>query len=246
MRSTYAVLLILTIAAPACDASLGSVAVHDTGSEGPTGDGDLGDGDGEPDSPVACIGGQLCPAGRSCSNGLCVLECSGEADCGADDYCGLDGLCHPKSIPSCNSNQQCAATQTCDNQICTATDVGGCDPDDFLQDGCDSNAVCVADFDEDQGTCYPMSACAAGNSCPIGLIGAVCNDGYLPSKDPICLIGLCATSAHCPSSWSCIRFNNAVLGDCSDGGFGSPCNDGGHCISGNCVPLPGLDGGFCG
>lgn len=240
MRRILWLSLSTATAALACDASLGSVAVPETGGEDPS----TGDGDG--DEPFACIGGQLCPEGRSCSNGLCVVECSGEGDCATDEYCGKDGLCHPNAVPSCNSDQDCAATQTCVNQVCSAVGEGGCDLENYLQDGCPSNAVCIGNFDDDQGTCQAMPACAENGSCPIGLEGAVCNDEYLPTKDPICLIGLCDTVANCPDLWSCVRYDNDVLGTCSDGGLGSPCTIGDHCISGNCVPLPGLGGGICG
>lgn len=251
MRNAFAlrgsVLLLSLATLPACDASLGSVSTSGGGSEGDetttTGDGD-GDGNGDGD-PLACIGGQLCPTGTSCSNGLCETECSSDDDCAADRYCGLDGLCHATTVPSCSSDLDCAPTQTCANQICTT--LGDCDLDNYLQDGCPSNAVCIEDFDRaGEGSCYPMAACAAEQSCPIGLEGAVCNTGQLPTKDEICLVGFCDVVTNCPDFWSCVRYDNSVLGVCSDGGFGSPCSQDLHCLSGSCVLLPGVGGGFCG
>ncbi|MFO7562799.1 MAG: Dickkopf N-terminal cysteine-rich domain-containing protein [Enhygromyxa sp.] len=239
------------VAALGCDASLGSVAASETGSAGSSDDqaeseaeGD-GDGDAELPDPFACIGGQLCPEGRSCQNGLCLVECSDDDSCKSDEYCGLDGLCHPKTIPSCSSDQDCATTQTCVNQVCSAVANDDCDPFNNLQDGCASNAVCL-DWYDDQPTCYQMPACAADGSCPIGVEGAICNTDYLPNKDAICLIGMCSTPTNCPDSWSCVRYDNEVLGYCSNGALGSPCTGGEHCISGTCVPVPGLNGGFCG
>jgi|GEM_PF-3394987 len=248
MRSTSGVFSLILFATLACDASLGSIALPETGGEteeSSSGDGD-GDGDGDGiTEPFACIAGSLCPEGRSCSNGLCVIECSSDDDCGEDDYCGKDGLCHGKTLSTCNSDQECAVTQSCLNQVCTANNGEGCNLENYLQDGCPSNAVCLEDWDGEQGTCHEMPICAEDGSCPVGLEGAVCSGDYLPTKDPLCLIGSCETVEHCPNLWSCVRYNNEVLGWCSSGGFGDPCTIGEHCISGNCVPLPGLGGGLC-
>jgi hypothetical protein len=233
--------MILLAALLACDANLGSLAISDTGSEGT----ESSTGDDDENEPVPCIGGELCPEGTSCANGLCAAECSSDGDCGSDEYCGLDDLCHSNTVPSCNSDLDCAATQTCIDQVCVT--LGECDLVNYLQDGCASNAICIDDLDEDdEGICYEMSACSADQTCPIGLEGAVCNTGQLPTKDPICLVGLCDTVANCPEFWSCVRYDNDVLGVCSDGGFASPCSLDIHCLSNNCVPLPGLGGGICG
>jgi hypothetical protein len=233
----------------ACDANLGSVAALETSSSGDdesasdsTDDSTTGL-DGE---PIACIGGELCPAGTRCANGLCASECSDDPECASDEYCGLDGLCHSNSVPSCNSDPDCAATQTCINQVCVTLLGGSCDPVNYVQDGCASNAVCRADPEQEQGICYEMPACAADQTCPIGFDGAVCNTGQLPNKDEICLIGLCAGVENCPAQWACVFFGNAVLGVCSNGVFSAACTEDSHCISGNCIPLPGVGGGVCG
>ena len=223
-----------------CDANLGSVATSSAGSEGDESTTTGGGGE-----PIACIGGELCPINTRCSNGLCATECTGAGDCAGDEFCGLDELCHGTTVPSCSADKDCAVTQACVNQICT-TDAA-CDLDNYLQDGCPSNAVCLEDFDsEGLGFCHEMPACAAEQTCPIGLGGAVCNTGQLPTKDEICLAGLCDVVDDCPNAWSCVRYDNSVLGLCSDGGFGSPCTVDGHCLSGACVQLPGVGGGFCG
>jgi hypothetical protein len=243
MRDGVVILsLILMVSLAACDGNLGSVAADDGGTE--SGEPSESEEGGE---TLACIGGELCPEGSSCSNGVCETECSDDDDCGTDEYCGLDGLCHPNLVPSCLSDQDCAPTQTCIQQICTATGDGGCDLDNWLIDGCPSNAVCVENEDRaGEGVCYPLPACAEEQTCPIGLEGAVCNTGQLPSKDPICLPGLCATVENCPELWSCVRYDNSVLGQCSNGGFGSACTQNLHCLSGTCVPIPGIGGGICG
>lgn len=234
---------IVMFALLACDGNLGRVSDPGGSESSTTGEPPTGDGD-----PPPCIGGQLCPEGTSCSNGVCETECSADGDCAGHEFCGLDGLCHPKVVPGCSSDQDCAATQTCIDQLCIATDAGACDPYNYVQDGCPSNAVCIDDDYEEpaEGVCHPMPACGGDQTCPVGLVGAVCNTGQLPSKDEICLIGLCDVPANCPQLWSCVRFDNSVLGECSDGGFGSPCTESGHCISGNCLLVPGVGGGFCG
>lgn len=217
--SSWLVAMFSLVTLPACDGNLGSVATSQSGSEGGDDSPTTGSGD-----PLACIGGELCPGGTSCSLGVCETECSSDGDCDGEHFCGLDNLCHPSTIPTCNADQDCAPTQTCINQICTTLDDGGCDLDNFLQDGCPSNAVCLENFDRaGQGVCNPMSACDVGQSCPVGLVGAVCNTGQLPNKDEICLAGYCDVVADCPDLWACVRFDNSVLGLCSDGGFGSPC-----------------------
>jgi hypothetical protein len=222
-----------------CDANLGSVAAPESGSEGEEST------SGEPQEPIACIGGELCPTGTSCANGLCATECDDDPDCASDYYCGLDGLCHTKTVAGCNSELDCAATQTCIDNVCVTLDA--CDPYNYVQDGCPSNAVCIGDpeSEDEQGICYEMPACAE-QSCPIGLEGAVCNTGQLPNKDEICLYGMCDTVANCPAQWSCVFYGNAVLGLCSNGVFSSACTVDSHCMSGNCIPLPGLGGGVCG
>lgn len=244
LRSVITISLLLAGPLPACDASLGSIAAPETGSEGNE---QTGDGDGDGGEPFACIAGQLCPEERSCSNGLCLIECDGDDDCRDDEFCGKDGLCHGKSVSGCTFDQNCAATQMCIDNVCVAPDHAACSLDDYLLDGCASNAVCLDDLDEDDlGICHAMPACDADGTCPIGLEGAVCNTEYIPTKDAVCLIGLCDTVANCPDLWSCVRYDNAVLGYCSDGGFAAPCTIAEHCLSGNCLPLPGVGGGICG
>jgi hypothetical protein len=239
LSSLHLAVMVSLAALLACDANLGSVAVAESGTAGDETTGEGGE-------PVACIGGELCPMGTSCSNGLCATDCDSAGDCEDDEHCGLDGVCHSNVIPSCGTDSDCAPTQSCINQVCTVTG-SSCDLEDYLQDGCPSNAVCIEDFEQPgQAACHELPACAGDQTCPIGLDGSVCNTGQLPTKDEICLDGLCDVVENCPDLWSCVRYDNAVLGFCSDGGFASPCSVDMHCLSGNCVPLPGLGGGVCG
>ena len=241
MRHVFTISFICLLA---CDANLGSVATSESGSEGDDAT-SASDGDGDGD-PIACIAGELCPIGTSCQNGVCETDCDADDDCDADEFCGLDELCHPNTVPTCGSDQDCAPSQTCVEHSCTATDAPGCDLDNYLMDGCPSNAICLGDYETEQGTCYAMPACGSDHTCPIGVEGAVCNTGQLVAKDEICLISWCDVEANCPEFWSCVRFDNAVLGACSNGGFGALCSENGHCLSDNCVLIPGVGGGFCG
>jgi hypothetical protein len=225
----------------ACDANLGSVATSDSGTEGDETSSSGGSG-GE---PLPCIGGELCAMGTTCSNGLCATDCMSGGDCDDDEFCGLDGLCHSNTISSCGMDSDCAPTQICVDQVCTV-EGASCALDNVVQDGCPSNAVCLENLDQvGQGVCHAMPACAADQTCPIGLYGAVCNTGQLITKDEICLIGACDEVEHCPGSWSCVHLDNSVIGVCSDGGFASPCSLDEHCLSGTCVPILGLGGGIC-
>ncbi|PRP92350.1 hypothetical protein ENSA5_49810 [Enhygromyxa salina] len=247
MRSIIPMTLCVCLSAIlGCNASLGSEA----GSSGETGESsEAGEDGGE---YVPCSADNACPDGQFCFNGLCAVGCLSDADCGDDQYCATDTdmLCHNNEVPTCVSDSDCASSQVCVNGFCSAApdaQDSGCNLDDYINDGCPSNAVCLEDIDDPEvGVCYEMPACSVDGACPVGLEGAVCNDGYLPSKDAICLIGLCETVSDCPAQWSCVHFNQSVLGTCSDGGFGSPCATGADCQSGNCTELPGLGGGFCG
>lgn len=251
MRSFIPLSLCLGLALTlGCNANLGSDGSGEdaeTSGDGDSGDGDSGDGDGF----APCTSNNPCPDGQFCFNGLCAPGCLSDEDCADNQYCGTDTdlLCHNNEVPTCSSDDQCASSQLCINGYCAAIPEQntGCNLEDYLNDGCPSNAVCLEDLDnEGVGICYQMPACGADGSCPIGLEGAVCNQDYLPSKDEICLVGICDTVANCPSDWSCVRFNQSVVGVCSSGTFGSPCETAADCLSGMCTTIPGFGGGFCG
>ncbi len=233
-----------------CTVSLGS---EGDGSDGTSGDGDSGDGDsgGDTSDFFPCNSSKPCPDGQFCFNGVCAPGCLSNQDCASDQYCATDTdmLCHNKTVPTCSGDEDCASSQLCINGYCAAIPEQhtSCNLDDFNNDGCPSNAVCVEDPDqEDVGNCYEMPACSADGTCPIGSAGAICNDNYIPSKDEICLLGLCDTAANCPTDWACVHFNNSVLGACSNGALGSPCTTEADCQSGTCNTLPGVGVGFCG
>lgn len=238
-------LFLLLAPAVGCDAT---IADDDSGESAGDGDGD-GDSGGDAGGWEPCSADNACPDGQFCFNGLCALGCQTDDNCADNQYCNTDlMLCQNSEVPTCSSNGDCADSQICVNGYCTTPpEDTGCNLEDYINDGCDSNAVCLEDLETEQGSCYTMPACAEDGTCPVGLEGAVCNDGYLPSKDEICLVGLCEDVSHCPADWSCVRLiQNSTLGACSSGQFGAPCASGEDCVSGNCTTLPGLSGGFCG
>lgn len=236
-------LLSMSSAGLGCDANLG----NDGGDE--TGNDSNGDGGGDGDGFSPCSSSNPCSDGQFCFNGLCAIGCLSDGDCASEQYCATesDMLCHAKEVPTCTSADQCASSQVCINGYCSAMpEDTSCNLEDYINDGCDSTSVCLEDPKvEGKGLCYEMPACSVDGTCPVGLQGAVCNDGEFPSKDAICLVGLCDSVDNCPAEWACVRFNNSALGACGNRGFGSPCVTAADCDSGNCFEIPLAGGGFC-
>ncbi len=194
-----------------------------------------------------CTDEDPCPEQQSCVNGLCALGCTTDADCADDQYCDaeLDHVCKADEVPTCSDDDDCAASQICMFGYCVVPPESTDCQVDIYMDGCESNAICMEDFDTMDTACYPMPPCGEDGSCPVGIYGAVCNTGYLLDKDAICLLGMCATVEHCPANWFCVRYTqNDPLGVCSGGGLGEPCTSDDECLSGACFALPGLPG-FC-
>jgi hypothetical protein len=202
---------------------------------------------------LGCNAAMPCPSGQFCFNGLCALGCQSNANCAADQYCDteFDRLCHNKVVPTCSTaSNTCGSTQRCFNGFCSTPPpqtAMQCNPKGVGSgtDGCDRSSLCIED-DSPAKTprCFTLPACAADKSCPVGLGGAVCNDGLVPNKAHICLLNACKTVANCPASWACFRFSaNDVVGVCSNKGTGAPCSTAADCSSGNCsAVVPGLPG----
>lgn len=237
----------------ACDVR---VDLNDGGAGGGTantGGGSGGGGGGSQVIELWCSSSRPCPSGQFCFNGLCALGCTSNANCRSDQYCDTEGdrLCHNTAVPTCNVAGDCAEQQICTAGFCsTPPPQTTCDPDKAPSgnDNCDSRSVC---FDEgDHGNpmprCHTFPACAADKTCPTGTSGAICNDGLIPNKEKICLIGMCDTVSHCPANWACVRgLQTDVLGFCSPKTAGAPCASAADCLSNNCYqPIAGLVG-FC-
>lgn len=175
--------------------------------------------------------------------------CTNDEDCAEGQYCNDESqLCQTQTVFTCSDDDDCSEGQICINQFCSSPSVDtDCEPGVFM-DGCPSDAICLAnpDPESEEAACYTMPACAADDTCPVGVHGALCNTGYLPDKDEICMLGACDTLANCPENWFCVRYaENDPFGICGGGGFGDPCATADQCLSGMCfIPIPGL-GGFC-
>ncbi|MDC0717009.1 hypothetical protein POL25_08905 [Nannocystis sp. bb15-2] len=246
LRSIFAALCLA-----ACNASLGDGTdtadeTDSAASQGdPTGNpsGNPTDGGGE---PGPCSSSNPCPDGQFCWNGICAIGCTSNGDCAEDQFCATDTdmLCHNKEVTTC-PEVPCEEGQVCKSGFCsTPPPPTQCTPSP-VDDGCESNAVCFQET-EDKASCYTLPYCSQDGTCPTGTEGAVCNNGLLPDKDKICLIGVCTEASNCPTDWKCIKDQpNAVVGYCSDGGTFAPCNSNADCLSNACdQPFPG-QAGFC-
>jgi hypothetical protein len=205
--------------------------------------------------PGLCSANNPCPSGQFCFNGLCAIGCQSNANCAADQYCDTEeggpvSFCKGKTVPTCSSDSQCLSNQRCFEGLCSLkppADPPTCTtgtPD--FKDGCDNYSVCIDP--DDRGSQKPYCAsfppCPENGVCPVGQGGAVCNDDLLPNKGRFCIQGACKVDANCPSQWSCVKpFTNAVLGFCSPGSTGFPCNDNAQCASKQCMQgFPGTMG----
>lgn len=244
---TFLFVLSTLSATVGCEAT---IAGADDAADATGGPGDVdGDGDGNGDNGGAdgfepCTADNPCPDGQFCFNGLCALGCTSDGDCADNQYCDTTSLlCQNNEVPVCMSDDDCADSQLCADGYCSTPPPNtSCDLENFLEDGCDTNALCL-EQDDGSGACYSMPACASDGSCPVGIGGAVCNDGFLTSKGSICLLGFCTEEANCPDAFSCVLpTSGGGLGLCSSGVTGSPCTESDQCDSGTCNVIQGFVG----
>lgn len=220
-----------------------------TGSD--AGSSSTGDAGVDPQGGPVCSASKPCPSGQYCWNGLCVNGCLSNGDCADDQYCSIDefighGVCVNKEVPTCSGDADCDTGQQCLSGVCSTRDtsVDRCTPRLDGQDGCDPFSICLAEDEEgEQTSCYAFPPCPEDGVCPVGQLGAVCNEGDIPQKARICLTSLCKDDSHCPARFSCV-LGSGSLGFCSDGSWGSPCQIAGDCAQGlSCnVMLPGQPG----
>lgn len=232
----------LCLGALACNPSLGK-STEDAGETGETTDDPTSGGSDGGFAP--CNNASPCPDGQFCYNGICAIGCNSDGDCADNQYCATDEdrLCHNKEVTTC-PEVPCVDGQICVNGYCsTPPPATECEP--FApEDGCDKNALCL-EVEEGKPKCYTFPYCPADGDCPVGIEGAVCNDGLIAGKDKICLVSACLDASHCPADFKCLKFEGDPLGYCSSGATGEPCNGDADCLSNACeVPFPGFPG-FC-
>lgn len=135
---------------------------------------------------------------------------------------------------------------------------GVCSPDALYlaaEDGCTRTALCQRTFlladggtcfgPSCPGTCYEALPCPADGVCPVGAVGALCNDGLFPQKARVCVAGACRTGAQCPATHQCVGVGAVMsAGFCSSGTVGQPCTRGAECKSGTCTLFGPI--GVCG
>ena len=203
-----------------------------------------------PGPGLFCGPSNPCPSGQFCFNGVCALGCNSDSDCAENQYCATDDdqLCHNRVVSTC-PDTPCAQGQTCRQGLCTTPPQPMMCRPGGIDDGCDRSSLCLEDEASDGSTstaCYTFPACDAQGMCPVGLEGAICNRNLIPDKGRICLLGLCESTANCPSNWLCIRGANDPVGTCGDKSLGAPCLAESDCNSDLIcmLPFPG-ELGFC-
>jgi len=179
------------------------------------GEGGGGAGGGTGTLPIGlCNANTPCPDGQFCFNGLCALGCQNDDQCASNQHCDIEiggvGWCKGNTVPTCSSDSDCALSQECRSGICSqkpVTPPPACEWKADGTDGCAADEVCMPEDFEDENSpskCFKMPPCSRENTCPVGLGGAACNadssgDKLLPSKDAICMPGLCREQSNCPA-----------------------------------------------
>ncbi len=238
-------LVVLCLALASCGTTGGpSGAGGGSGGNGGAGGSGGSGGSGGNSSGALCDAQNKCPAGQFCFNGICAIGCQSNGDCASDQYCdtmdlGPPYFCKNKTVQTCPS-VPCASNQECKNGLCAAKPPPNppmCMPRPDGNDGCDTYSLCFPEADGMTASCYGFPPCAQDGTCPSGLVGAVCNQGYIPNKGRMCLTGACRDQSHCPANWKCLRRSTDVLGSCSAGEVNDPCLADGDCQSGICFSI---------
>lgn len=249
--------MMLVCLATACDVTV-QAGTGGGGGGGSGGGGgtqtDAGSGGGTGNMPwQQCSASMSCPSGQFCFNGLCAIGCNSNNDCAADQFCDteFDRLCHNKVVTTCPA-VACTSNQICAGGFCsTPPPEIVCNPEKVASgdDGCDAKSICVDPYETDakDPKCRSYPSCSQEKTCPTGIQGALCNDGLIPNKGLICLVGYCKTTANCPTNWACFKVTpNDVVGACSNKMVGAPCSSGADCLSNTCNQLIAGLPGFCG
>jgi Dickkopf N-terminal cysteine-rich region len=204
-----------------------------------------------------------CGAPLTCTGGVCVEECQGDADCPTGERCiSPQGtkLCAPP-LPTgsscqnpldCSSGvcamQQCAAP-TCSDTVKNGTEInvdcGGSCAACGVGQTCTTNGQCSTMFCQN-GLCTPPAcgdAIKNGDETGVDCGGscAPCSDGNPCFQPSDCTSLTCSGNQCVPASCSDGLLNGDEGGiDCGGSscipcGVGSSCNQGSDCQSGSCV-----------
>lgn len=221
---------------------------------------------------LVCLGLGACSS--NAGEGTPTPGCDGCADAQPDaaasdaatDAAGSDA--NDASTPGCKSNGECASGY-CNHLVGaegTCTDgMLYCSADDQCVSGHCNNASgkggqCIDGKNDDK--CAEAADCASGKCldwfgskvCSDGQDGAACSansdcaSDYCGSKrcktrSPIG--GPCSLPADCEESLTCVTFNIATFGKCTDRQLGSPCSLTTGCLSGTCAGASSTSLGTC-
>ncbi len=184
--------------------------------------------------------GAACEADDDCGSGNCELAVGGGSACCAEACpasfrCNGDGQCvSPESDlgAACTTGAQCIGGRCFDGRCCDVACGGVCERCNAPgQEG-----RCVgAPLGSQEAECTGARECAGRGQCQLGL-GSPCN------LNDECRSGTCGAALQgtgevcceerCPSGQLCGPSGNCVDAPDPDG---SPCTNGGDCISGDCV-----------
>lgn len=163
-----------------------------------------------------CSDDAQCEGGQVCNDGACVPAreqrvnyCRDDMDCPPEALC-KDNLCE---VPmACESDAQCAPSETCDDKECVP--LSRCRTDD----ACSENAIC------DNTQCVRLPDCGADDECPDG---AACDEGVCQRLGP------CRSDLNCPGLSVCLENECRRLDGCNEG---RACPEGTRCAeTGLCV-----------
>ncbi|MBN1771989.1 MAG: hypothetical protein JXB32_12040 [Deltaproteobacteria bacterium] len=192
--------------------------------------------------PANCGGcGNVCAAGESCADGVCVagVPCVTATDCAPGEIC-LEGVCVGGvacvTDADCDDGLFCTSHESCIAGACVPLPDIVCDDDDpATTDTCD----------EDTDTCIhtPVGPCVPAPEVCNGLdddCDGVIDEDFDLTTDPgncggcgnVCAAGESCTDGVCVGSVAC-----ATDADCDDGLF---CTSASYCVSGACVVLPDI------
>jgi hypothetical protein len=188
------------------------------------------------------------PGGTPASDAGTGAEDGAAGGCTENAQCASGFCSHPKGkAGTCSDGElYCYADEQCASGRCNNA------PDD--------NGLCVDGDDEDK--CFDASDCTSGK-CISTAFGQVCSSGVpgapCATKNDCeageCLShrckllagngGTCSMPNECEAGLSCVVFNIATFGKCSDKMIGSPCSLTSGCTTGTCVGASSQALGTC-